>query len=65
MRIVRDLMMAALMVASLSAAAQHKRKVIIEFYLNLAAALTVIRRLVNRARRLYRWPARPTTRRLH
>ena len=41
-----------------------KRKVIVELYLNLAAALTVIRRLINRARRLYRWPARPTTRRL-
>jgi hypothetical protein len=41
-----------------------KRKVIVEFYLNLAAALTVIRRLINRARSLYRWPTRPTTRRL-
>jgi hypothetical protein len=41
-----------------------KRKVIVEFYLNLAAALTVIRRLINRARTLYRWPTRPTTRRL-
>jgi len=41
-----------------------KRKVIVELYLNLAAALTVIRRLINRARTLYRWPARPTTRRL-
>jgi hypothetical protein len=41
-----------------------KRKVIVKFYLNLAAALTVIRRLINRARVLYRWPARPTTRRL-
>ena len=41
-----------------------KRKVIVELYLNLAAALTVIRRLINRARHLYRWPARPTTRRL-
>jgi len=41
-----------------------KRKVIVEFYLYLAAALTVIRRLINRARSLYRWPTRPTTRRL-
>jgi hypothetical protein len=41
-----------------------KRKVIVEFYLYLAAALTVVRRLINRARTLYRWPARPTTRRL-
>jgi hypothetical protein len=41
-----------------------KSKVIVEFYLHLAAALTVIRRLINRARILYRWPTRPTTRRL-
>jgi hypothetical protein len=41
-----------------------KRKVIVEFYLNLAAALTVLRRLINRARSSYRWPTRPTTRRL-
>ena len=42
-----------------------KRRVIVEFYLYLAAALTVIRRLINRARNQYRWPSRPTTRRLH
>ena len=41
-----------------------KRRVIVEFYLYLAAALTVIRRLINRARSQYRWPSRPTTRRL-
>jgi hypothetical protein len=41
-----------------------KRKIVAEFYLYLAAALTVIRRLINRARTLYRWPTRPTTRRL-
>ncbi|MCE0764069.1 hypothetical protein LWC35_14275 [Pseudonocardia kujensis] len=41
-----------------------KRKAIVKFYLNLAAALTVIRRLINRARTRYRWPTRPTTRRL-
>jgi hypothetical protein len=41
-----------------------KRKSIVEVYLYLAAALTVIHRLINRARVLYRWPARPTTRRL-
>ena len=41
-----------------------KRKIIVEFYLYLAAALTVIRRLINRARSRYRWPTRPTTRRL-
>ncbi len=41
-----------------------KRKIIVEFYLYLAAALTVIRRLINQARTLYRWPTRPATRRL-
>jgi len=41
-----------------------KRKIVVEFYLYLAAALTVIRRLINRARSQYRWPTRPTTRRL-
>ena len=41
-----------------------KRTIIVEFYLNLAAALTVIRQLINQARSRYRWPARPTTRRL-
>ena len=41
-----------------------KLKVIAEFYLYLAATFTVIRRLINRARSLYRWPTRPTTRRL-
>ncbi len=41
-----------------------KRTTIVEFYLYLAAAFTVIRRLIDRARTLYRWPTRPTTRRL-
>jgi hypothetical protein len=41
-----------------------KRKVIVEFYLYLAATLVVIRRLINQARSRYRWPTRPTTRRL-
>ena len=41
-----------------------KRKVIVEFYLYLAAALVVIRRLINQARSRYRWPTRATTRRL-
>jgi hypothetical protein len=41
-----------------------RRKVIVEFYLYLAAALTVIRRLIGRARSRYRWPTRPSTRRL-
>ena len=39
-----------------------KRKVVAEFYLCLAAALTVIRRLINKVRSRYRWPTRPTTR---
>jgi hypothetical protein len=42
-----------------------KRTIIIEFYLYLAAAPTIIRCLINRARTLYRWPTRPTTQRLH
>jgi hypothetical protein len=41
-----------------------KRKVIVEFWLNLAAAFTVVRRLIARARTQYRWATRPTTRRL-
>jgi hypothetical protein len=41
-----------------------KRKIIVEFYLYLAATLTMTRRLINRARTLYRWPTRPSTRRL-
>jgi Transposase DDE domain len=41
-----------------------KRKVIVEFYLYLAATLVVIRRLINQARSRYRWPTRPITRRL-
>jgi len=41
-----------------------KRQTIVEFFLFLAAALTVIRRLINTARVHYRWDTRPTTRRL-
>jgi hypothetical protein len=37
-----------------------KSKIIVEFCLYLAAALTVIRRLVNRSRSLYRWPTSQT-----
>jgi hypothetical protein len=33
--------------------------VIIEFSVYLAATLIVIRRLINRARTVYRWPTRP------
>jgi hypothetical protein len=36
-----------------------KRKSIVEVYLYLAAALTVIRRLINRARTVCRWLTRP------
>ena len=39
-----------------------RSRVVVEFYTHLAAALTVIRRLINEARN--RWPGRPTTRRL-
>ena len=42
----------------------EKRQTIVDFYLFLAAALVVLRQLIHRARRRYRWPARPTTRRL-
>jgi len=41
-----------------------KRRVIVEFFPFLAAALTVIRRLINTARTRYRGETRPTTRRL-
>jgi transposase len=37
---------------------------IVDFYLFLAAALVVVRQLIQRARLRYRWPTRPTTRRL-
>jgi transposase len=42
----------------------EKRRAIVEFYLSLAAALIVLRRLIQEARLRYRWPTRPTTRRL-
>jgi transposase len=42
----------------------EKQRVIVEFYLFLAAALVVLRRLIQEARLRYRWPGRPTTRRL-
>ena len=37
---------------------------VVDFYRFLAAALVVIRQLIQRARRRYRWPSRPTARRL-
>jgi transposase len=42
----------------------EKRRVIVQFYLFLAAALVVLRQLIQQARRRYRWPGRPATRRL-
>lgn len=41
-----------------------KQRAIVEFFLFLATAITVVRRLINTARRHYRWDTRPTTRRL-
>jgi len=38
--------------------------VVVDFYLFLAAALAVTRRLIQEARARYRWPNQPTTRRL-
>lgn len=38
--------------------------IVVDFYLLLAAALTTTHRLINEARTRYRWPNRPTTRRL-
>jgi len=37
---------------------------VVDFYLFLAAALVVVRQLIQRARLRYRWPTRPTTHRL-
>ncbi len=42
----------------------EKAKAVVDFYLFLAAALVVLRRLIQQARLRYRWPSRPTTRRL-
>ena len=42
----------------------EKLRPIVDFYLFLAAALVVLRQLIHRARLRYRWPSRPTTRRL-
>ena len=38
--------------------------IVVDFYLFLAAAFVTTRRLINEARTRYRWPTRPTTRRL-
>jgi len=42
-----------------------RRQVVVDFYLFLAAALVVVRQLIQRAHRRYRWPTRPTSRRLN
>jgi transposase len=42
----------------------EKLRPVVDFYLFLAAALVVLRRLIQSARRRYRWPNRPTSRRL-
>ena len=42
----------------------EKAKAVVDFYLFLAAAFVVTRCLIQRARTRYRWPGRPTTRRL-
>jgi hypothetical protein len=42
----------------------EQAKAVVDFYLFLAAALVVVRQLILRARTRYRWPGRPTTRRL-
>jgi hypothetical protein len=42
----------------------EKRQTVVDFYLFLAAALVVLRRLIQEARTRYRWPGRPTVRRL-
>lgn len=42
----------------------EKTTAVVDFYLFLAAALVVIRQLIQRARTRYRWAGRPTARRL-
>jgi transposase len=42
----------------------ERNALVVDFYLFLAAAFVVARRLIQRAREDYRWPTRPTTRRL-
>jgi hypothetical protein len=42
----------------------EKVKAMVELYLSLAATIVVTRCLIQRARTRYRWPGRPTTRRL-
>ena len=42
----------------------EKHQAIVDFFLFLAAALVVLRQLIQRARTRYRWDSRPTSRRL-
>lgn len=42
----------------------ERRAVVVDFYLFLAAAFVVTRSLIQGTRTRYRWPTRPTTRRL-
>ena len=42
----------------------EKLRPVVDFYLFLAAALVVLRQLIQRARLRYRWPTRPSVRRL-
>ena len=42
----------------------EKLRPVVDFYLFLAAALVVLRQLIQRARLRYRWDTRPTSRRL-
>lgn len=42
----------------------ERRQVVVDFYRFLAAAFVVTRLLIDQARTRYRWPSRPTTRRL-
>jgi hypothetical protein len=42
----------------------ERRRVVVDFYLFLAAAFVVTRLLTEQARSRYRWPSRPTSRRL-
>jgi hypothetical protein len=41
-----------------------RQAAIVDFYLYLAAAFVTVRALIREARKRYRWPTRPTTRRL-
>ena len=42
----------------------ERRATVVDFYLFLAATFVVVRMLIDKARARYRWPSRPTSRRL-